>query len=94
MPDVLQGKGVISGIAIGKVMLVSQNIDGYLAEYEPGDSESEIQKIRAAIQYVVADLENSVAILKEKESMIWKELSHLFHGLLCLQMEHQLMIFL
>ena len=68
MPDVLQGKGVISGIAIGKVMLVSQNIDGYLAEYEPGDSESEIQKIRAAIQYVVADLENSVAILKEKES--------------------------
>ena len=59
MPDVLQGKGVISGIAIGKVMLVSQNIDGYLAAYDAGDSESEIQKVHEAIRNVVADYGSS-----------------------------------
>ena len=69
MPDVLQGKGVISGIAIGKVMLVSQNIDGYLAAYDAGDSESEIQKVHEAIRNVVADLEASVKMLKAKESI-------------------------
>ena len=35
MAETIRGKGVISGIAVGKVMLAGQNLDGYLAEYKP-----------------------------------------------------------
>ena len=30
MPESLHGKGVISGVAMGKTMLVGQNLDGFL----------------------------------------------------------------
>lgn len=69
MPDVLQGKGVISGIAIGRIMLVSQNIDGYLAAYQPGDHAAEEAKLKETIQAVVEDLEGRIAYLREKDLM-------------------------
>lgn len=67
MPEVLRGKGVISGIAIGKVMLVSQNIDGYLADYKPGDVKSEAEKISVALKAIAEILQNNVRTLQEKE---------------------------
>ena len=36
MSETIRGKGVISGIAVGTVMLAGQNLDGYLAAYHPG----------------------------------------------------------
>jgi len=33
MAETIRGKGVISGIAVGQVMLAGQNLDGYLAAY-------------------------------------------------------------
>ena len=30
MAEIIRGKGVISGIAMGKIMLAGQNLDGYL----------------------------------------------------------------
>ena len=34
MAETIRGKGVISGIAIGKIMLAGQNLDGYLVSYQ------------------------------------------------------------
>lgn len=67
MPEVLRGKGVISGIAIGRVMLVSQNIDGYLADYKAGDKETEAKKIDVALTAIAEILQNNVRTLLEKE---------------------------
>lgn len=67
MPEVLRGKGVISGIAIGRVMLVSQNIDGYLADYQAGDKQTEIEKVNTALKAVAETLQNNVKTLQEKE---------------------------
>lgn len=67
MPKVLRGKGVIAGIAIGKVMLVSQNIDGYLAAYQAGDVQAEIEKASDALKAVAEILQGNVKTLKEKD---------------------------
>lgn len=67
MPEMLRGKGVISGIAIGKVMLVSQNIDGYLADYKPGTKDSETEKVAIALKAIAEILQNNVRTLQEKE---------------------------
>jgi phosphotransferase system enzyme I (PtsI) len=66
MPEQLRGKGVISGIAIGKIMLVGQNIDGYLADYKCEDVAVEVAKVENAINNVVEILQNSVKTLTEK----------------------------
>ena len=44
MADAIRGKGVISGIAIGKIMLAGQNLDGYLVNYQPESKEVESKK--------------------------------------------------
>lgn len=67
MPKVLRGKGVIAGIAIGKIMLVSQNIDGYLAAYQAGDVQAEIEKASDALKAVAEILQSNVKTLKEKD---------------------------
>lgn len=67
MPKVLRGKGVIAGIAIGKIMLVSQNIDGYLAAYQAGDVQAEIGKASDALKAVAEILQSNVKTLKEKD---------------------------
>ena len=36
MAETIRGKGVISGIAVGQVLLAGQNLDGYLAAYKAG----------------------------------------------------------
>lgn len=66
MPENLRGKGVISGIAIGKIMMVSQNIDGYLAEYNCEDIAAETAKVEKAIKEVALILQTNVKTLTEK----------------------------
>lgn len=66
MPEKLRGKGVISGIAIGKIMLVSQNIDGYLADYKCEDVAAETAKVEQAIKDVAGILQTNVKTLTEK----------------------------
>ena len=44
MAEAIRGKGVISGIAIGKIMLAGQNLDGYLVNYQPESKEVEAKK--------------------------------------------------
>ena len=66
MPEILRGKGVISGIAIGKVMLVSQNIDGYLAGYKAADEHTEARKAADALQAIAEILQNNVKTLQER----------------------------
>ena len=41
MADKIKGKGVISGIAVGTILLAGQNLDGYLVNYKPGKVEAE-----------------------------------------------------
>ena len=66
MPESLRGKGVISGIAIGKILLVGQSIDGYLADYQAGSEEAEIAKVEKALKAVAEILQGNVKTLKEK----------------------------
>lgn len=66
MPEKLRGKGVISGIAIGKIMLVSQNIDGYLADYQAGNPQAEADKVKAALEAIAEILQHNVKTLQER----------------------------
>jgi len=66
MAEQLRGKGVVAGIAIGKIMLVSHNIDSYLAEYKSEDVATETARVKKAIQDVVEILQENVKTLKEK----------------------------
>ena len=66
MPEALRGKGVISGIAIGKILLVGQSIDGYLADYKAESEEVEIAKIENALKAVAEVLCGNVKTLQEK----------------------------
>ncbi|MFC2369085.1 MAG: phosphoenolpyruvate--protein phosphotransferase, partial [Selenomonas noxia] len=56
MSETIRGKGVISGIAVGTVMLAGQNLDGYLAAYHPGTLAEEESKAEAAIAAVTETL--------------------------------------
>ena len=67
MPENLRGKGVISGIAMGKVMRVGQSLDGYLAKYEPESKACETQKVEQAVAAVIEILQGNIATLKEKD---------------------------
>ena len=40
MAEKIKGKGVIAGIAVGNILLAGQNLDGYLAKYQPGKPEA------------------------------------------------------
>ena len=44
MADKVTGKGVIAGIAIGKILLAGQNLDSYLVSYKPGKLDAEKKK--------------------------------------------------
>ena len=67
MPENLRGKGVISGIAMGKVMRVGQSLDGYLAGYEAESKARETQKVEQAVAAVIEILQGSIATLKAKK---------------------------
>ena len=67
MAEIIRGKGVISGIAMGKIMLAGQNLDGYLVNYEPEDKETEKQKAKDALTAVAEILCESIEKLKSKD---------------------------
>ncbi|BEU86872.1 phosphoenolpyruvate-protein phosphotransferase PtsI [Selenomonas sp. TAMA-11512] len=67
MAEQIRGKGVIAGIAIGNIMMAGQNIDGYLAGYQPGNKDIENQKIKDAVQAVVSVLQTNIKTLQEKD---------------------------
>ena len=64
MAEIIRGKGVISGIAMGKIMLAGQNLDGYLVNYEPEDKETEKKKAQDALTAVAEILRESIEKLK------------------------------
>ena len=67
MAEKIQGKGVISGIAIGKIMLAGQNLDGYLVNYRPLDKEAERKKAQDALVAVSDNLAKSIEQLKAQD---------------------------
>lgn len=69
MSETIRGKGVISGIAMGKIMLAGQNLDGYLVNYEPEDKETEKKKAKDALTAVAEVLRESIEKLKKQEMM-------------------------
>ena len=66
MAEGLRGKGVIAGIAVGRIMMAGQNIDGYLKGYQPGNKDIENQKIKDAVKAVVAVLQENIKTLQAK----------------------------
>ena len=69
MAEKLRGKGVISGIAMGKIMLAGQNLDGYLASYKPEGKEAEKKKAEDALSAVAEILQKSIESLRAKEML-------------------------
>jgi len=67
MAENIRGKGVISGIAVGKVMLAGQNLDGYLAAYHPGSAAEEQSKAEAALVAVTENLLATIERLRREE---------------------------
>lgn len=60
MADKIKGKGVISGIAVGTILLAGQNLDGYLVNYKPGKLAVEKKKAADAIIEVAATMKKSI----------------------------------
>ena len=69
MSETIRGKGVISGIAMGKIMLAGQNLDGYLVNYEPEDKETEKNKAKDALTAVAEVLRESIEKLRKQDMM-------------------------
>ena len=67
MAEQIRGKGVISGIAVGKVMLAGQNLDGYLAAYKPCSVAEEQGKAKAALAAVTENLLATIDRLRKDE---------------------------
>ena len=67
MAETIRGKGVISGIAVGQVLLAGQNLDGYLAAYKPGSTADEQGKAEAAIAAVTEALHATIERLQSEE---------------------------
>ncbi|WP_313993559.1 phosphoenolpyruvate--protein phosphotransferase [uncultured Selenomonas sp.] len=67
MAETIRGKGVISGIAVGQVLLAGQNLDGYLAAYKPGSTADEQGKAEAAIAAVTDALHATIERLQSEE---------------------------
>ncbi len=67
MAEKVRGKGVISGIAMGKIMLAGQNLDGYLVNYKPEDKDTEKQKAKDAITAVAENLRASIEQMKKDD---------------------------
>lgn len=66
MADKIKGKGVISGIAVGTILLAGQNLDSFIVNYKPGKKEVEKKKAADALVTVAANLEKSIEDFKEK----------------------------
>lgn len=66
MSNKLRGKGVITGIAIAKALILEQNLDKYIALYKPGSVEEEISIIKKALIQVADVLTDNVKTLTDK----------------------------
>ena len=66
MADKIKGKGVISGIAVGTILLAGQNLDGYLVNYKPGKLDAEKKKAADALVTVAANMKKSIDDFNEK----------------------------
>ncbi len=60
MAEKIKGKGVISGIAVGTILLAGQNLDGYLVNYKPGKVAVEKKKAADALVTVAASMKKSI----------------------------------
>ena len=68
MAEKLKGKGVIAGVAVGKIMLAGQNLDGYLKDYKPKKKIDEEKKIAAnALIKVAENLVKTIEDLNKKD---------------------------
>ena len=67
MAEKIRGKGVISGIAMGKIMLAGQNLDGYLVSYQPEVKETEKSKAKAALTAVAEQLREGIEKMQKNE---------------------------
>ncbi len=67
MAEKVRGKGVITGIAMGKIMLAGQNLDGYLVNYKPEDKDVEKEKAKAAIVAVAENLRASIEQMRKDD---------------------------
>ena len=66
MADKIKGKGVISGVAVGTILLAGQNLDGYLVNYQPGTKAAEKKKAAAALVKVAENLKATIDDYTEK----------------------------
>ena len=66
MAEKMKGKGVISGIAVGKIMLAGQNLDGYLKDYKPKKKADEKKIAADALIKVAANLVKTIEDLNKK----------------------------
>lgn len=64
-PDVLTGKPIVSGIAIGKIKVLSNNLDKYFAAYKTGDAKVELQRLEAAVNGAKDDLLNIISVAQQ-----------------------------
>lgn len=66
MGEILQGKGVVAGIAIGEVVWVANDYEKWFTKYNSDSPKIENEKLEKAIQKVQADLENNITTMQEK----------------------------
>ena len=67
MAEKMKGKGVIAGIAVGKIMLAGQNLDGYLKDYKPKKKPEEKKIAADALVKVAANLVKTIEDLNKKD---------------------------
>lgn len=67
MAEILQGKGVVAGIAIGEVVWVANDYEKWFAKYNSDSPKIENEKLEKAIQKVQADLEHNITTMQEKK---------------------------
>ena len=67
MAEKMKGKGVISGVAVGKIMLAGQNLDGYLKDYKPKKKADEKKIAADALVAVAEKLVTTIADLNKKD---------------------------
>lgn len=66
MGEILQGKGVVAGIAIGEVVWVANDYEKWFAKYNSDSPKIENEKLEKAIQKVQADLEHNITTMQKK----------------------------
>ena len=67
MAEKIKGKGVIAGVAVGKIMLAGQNLDGYLKDYKAKKKADEKKIAADALIKVAENLVKTIGDLKKKD---------------------------